>query len=112
MPRVPSRHISCRAGRKGSGQHSARCGGGRSRAARAQANPVEEPPDDVRQHGTGVVARYLKAQFMAKKIGLLDIRDCFLTHLPLEIRRLMQARPCPLAAAAANPHGLRKLVAR
>jgi leucine-rich repeat protein SHOC2 len=51
-------------------------------------NNLEEPPLEVRERGCEVILRYLKAQYHAKKVGILDIRHCFLTSLPPEIQRL------------------------
>ena len=51
-------------------------------------NNLEEPPLEVRDRGCEVILRYLKAQYHAKKVGVLDIRHCFLTSLPPEVQRL------------------------
>ena len=51
-------------------------------------NNLEEPPLQVRERGCEVILRYLKAQYHAKKVGVLDIRSCFLTSLPPEVQRL------------------------
>lgn len=52
------------------------------------SNSWEEPPREVRDQGCKIILKYLQAQYHAGKVGVLDIRECFLQCMPPEILKL------------------------